>query len=212
MRKSKMAKIEKVGRMIIRLYLRVSTDRQAEEGYSLGIQEEKLRAYIATLVHEDVEFEVVSDDGFSGGDLDRPGIQRIMEEASTGQITHVVVMKLDRLSRSLKDTMHLIEDIFLPNNVAFISLYESFDTSTPFGRAMIGILSVFAQFERENIFERTRSGMQKRVEAGFWPGGGGVPYGYDYDSTHGILVPNENADNVRYIYDRFLSGASGNSG
>ena len=208
-RKSKMARIEKVvGHQTIRLYIRVSTDRQAEEGYSLGIQEEKLRAYISTLMDNDVEFEVVSDDGYSGGDLNRPGIQRIIEEAEGGKITHVVVMKLDRLSRSLKDTMHLIEDIFLPNNVAFISLYESFDTSTPFGRAMIGILSVFAQFERENIFERTRSGMQKRVEAGFWPGGGGVPFGYDYDPAQGILVPNSDADKVRYIYDKYLAGGS----
>lgn len=208
-RKSKMARIEKVvGRQRIRLYIRVSTDRQAEEGYSLGIQEEKLRAYISTLMDNDVEFDVVSDDGYSGGDLHRPGIQRIIEEAESGKITHVVVMKLDRLSRSLKDTMHLIEDIFLPNNVAFISLYESFDTSTPFGRAMIGILSVFAQFERENIFERTRSGMQKRVEAGFWPGGGGIPFGYDYDPAQGILVPNSDADKVRYIYDKYLAGGS----
>lgn len=209
-RKSKMAKIEKViGRKVIRLYIRVSTDRQAEEGYSLGIQEEKLRAYISTLMDNDeVEFDVVSDDGYSGGDLKRPGIQRIIEEAEGGKITHVVVMKLDRLSRSLKDTMHLIEDIFLPHNVGFISLYESFDTSTPFGRAMIGILSVFAQFERENIFERTRSGMQKRVEAGFWPGGGGIPFGYDYDPTQGILVPNADADKVRYIYDKYLAGGS----
>jgi len=208
-RRSKMAKIEKViGKLMIRLYLRVSTDRQAEEGYSLGIQEEKLRAYISTFVDEEVEFEVISDDGYSGGDLNRPGIQRIIEEAETGEITHVVVMKLDRLSRSLKDTMYLIEDVFLPNNVAFISLYESFDTSTPFGRAMIGILSVFAQFERENIFERTRSGMQKRVEAGFWPGGGGIPFGYDYDASQGILVPNSDAAKVRYIYDKYLAGGS----
>jgi len=208
-RKSKMARIEKViGRLIIRLYLRVSTDRQAEEGYSLRIQEEKLRAYIATLVDEDVEFEVVSDDGYSGGDLNRPGIQRIIKEAESGEITHVVVMKLDRLSRSLRDTMHLIEDVFLPNNVAFVSLYESFDTSTPFGRAMIGILSVFAQFERENIFERTRSGMQKRVEAGYWPGGGGIPFGYDYDPAQGILVPNADAEKVRCLYERYLAGGS----
>ena len=208
-RKSKMAHIKKVaGRQIYRLYLRVSTDRQAEEGYSLQIQEEKLRAYVAALSEGDMEFEIIRDDGFSGGDLQRPGIQRIIDEAKAGEITHVAVMKLDRLSRSLKDTMYLIEDIFLPHNVAFLSLYESFDTSTPFGRAMIGILSVFAQFERENIFERTRSGMQKRVESGFWPGGGGIPFGYDYDSARGILVPNEDADRVRYLYDKYLAGGS----
>ncbi len=206
-RKSKMAKIDQPqGKLNIRLYLRVSTDRQAEEGYSLGIQQEKLTAYLDTM-SGDISYEVVCDDGYSGGDLNRPGIQRIIEEAEADAITHVVVMKLDRLSRSLKDTIYLIEDILLPHNVAFISLYESFDTSTPFGRAMIGILSVFAQFERENIYERTRSGMQKRVENGYWPGGGRVPFGYDYDPAQGILVPNSDADRVRYIYDQYLSGA-----
>lgn len=206
-RKSKMAKIEHVpGKFNIRLYLRVSTDRQAEEGYSLGIQEEKLTAYLDTMVGE-LSYEVICDDGYSGGDLNRPGIQRIIQEAEADTITHVVVMKLDRLSRSLKDTIYLIEDILLPHNVAFVSLYESFDTSTPFGRAMIGILSVFAQFERENIYERTRSGMQKRVENGYWPGGGRIPFGYDYDATQGILVPNSDADRVRYIYDQYLAGA-----
>ncbi len=205
--KSKMAKIRQPqGRLNIRLYLRVSTDRQAEEGYSLTIQEEKLTAYLATL-SGDLDWEVISDDGYSGGDLNRPGIQRIIQEAEADAITHVVVVKLDRLSRSLKDTIYLIEDIFLPHNVAFVSLYESFDTSTPFGRAMIGILSVFAQFERENIYERTRSGMQKRVENGYWPGGGRVPFGYDYDTDQGILVPNADADRVRYIYDQYLAGA-----
>lgn len=117
-------------------------------------------------------------------------------------------MKLDRLSRSQKDTLHLIEDIMIPANVAFISILESFNTDTAFGRAMVGILSVFAQLERENIFERTRGGMQKRVEKGYWPGGGRTPYGYDYDPAKGILVPNQEADMVRHIYDRYLAGAS----
>ena len=123
-----------------------------------------------------------------------------------GEITHVVVVKLDRLSRSQKDTLYLIEDVFLPHNVAFISMGESFNTATPFGRAVVGILSVFAQLERENIFERTRSGMQKRVELGYWPGGGRVPFGYDYDSDAGVLVPNRDADTVRRIYDLYLQG------
>ena len=115
---------------------------------------------------------------------------------------------MDRLSRSQKDTLYLIEDVFIPNDVAFISIQESFNTNTPFGRAMIGILSVFAQLERENIFERTRSGMQKRVEAGFWPGGGHAPFGYDYDNQRGILVPNNDAEKVRYLYDQYLAGKS----
>ena len=78
----------------------------------------------------------------------------LMEDVKNGEITHVVVVKLDRLSRSQKDTLYLIEDVFLPHNVAFISMGESFNTATPFGRAVVGILSVFAQLERENIYEK----------------------------------------------------------
>jgi len=208
MAKSKMPKIQqKKDEIRLRLYTRVSTDRQAEEGYSLAIQKEKLRAYAASMDHV-AEIKLYEDDGYSGGSLDRPAMQELIREAQQGEITHVAVMKLDRLSRSLKDTMYLIEDVFLPNNIAFISLYESFDTGTPFGRAMVGILSVFAQFERENIYERTRGGMQKRVEAGYWPGGGGVPFGYDYDAAQGILVPNSDAGKVRLLYERYLAGES----
>jgi len=208
MAKSKMPKIKvKPGPIRLCLYTRVSTDRQAEEGYSLAIQEEKLRAFAATM-DGTVEVELLRDDGYSGGSLDRPGIQTLIREVEAGAVTHVAVMKLDRLSRSLKDTMYLIEDVFLKNNVSFISLYESFDTGTPFGRAMVGILSVFAQFERENIYERTRGGMLKRVEAGLWPGGGGIPFGYDYDREKGILVPNEDAEKVKHLYERYLSGES----
>lgn len=208
MGKSKMLKVlEAVDKIILALYRRVSTDRQADEGYSLDVQKEKLLAYSKTMENV-VEVREYTDDGYSGGSLDRPGMKQLIEDVKAGEITHVVVVKLDRLSRSQKDTLHLIEDIFIPNNVAFISIMESFNTDTAFGRAMVGILSVFAQLERENIFERTRGGMQKRVEAGFWPGGGRVPYGYNYDSQQGILVPNEDAEKVRYIYDRYLSGAA----
>lgn len=208
MAKTKMPKIQRERAEIrLRLYTRVSTDRQAEEGYSLEIQREKLQAYAASMDRV-AEVKLYVDDGYSGGSLDRPAIRELIREAEEGAITHVAVIKLDRLSRSLKDTMYLIEDVFLPNQVSFISLYESFDTGTPFGRAMVGILSVFAQFERENIYERTRGGMQKRAEAGFWPGGGGVPFGYDYDAAKGILVPNADAPKVRMLYDRYLAGES----
>lgn len=187
------------------LYVRVSTDRQAEEGYSIEVQTERLKAYTKTFDGE-VQYELYIDDGFSGATLERPAMQRLIQDAESGSLTHVLVYKLDRLSRSQKDTLHLIEDIFLPHNIAFISIQESFNTSTAFGRAVVGILSVFAQLERENIYERTRSGMQKRVEAGYWPGGGGVPFGYDYDAERGILVPNADADTVRQIYDLYLRG------
>lgn len=208
MGKSKMFKLlENVSELVLALYRRVSTDKQADEGYSLDVQLEKLQAY-AQAMSNVKEVRVYTDDGYSGSSLDRPGMKQMIEDIEAGVITHVVVVKLDRLSRSQKDTLHLIEDIMIPANVAFISIMESFNTDTPFGRAMVGILSVFAQLERENIFERTRGGMQKRVEKGYWPGGGRTPYGYDYDPARGVLVPNEEADMVRHIYDRYLGGAS----
>lgn len=208
MSKSKMLKpLEVTSDIVLALYRRVSTDKQADEGYSLDVQIEKLRAYAKTLSNVK-EIREYTDDGYSGGSLDRPAMKQMIEDIQAGAITHVIVVKLDRLSRSQKDTLHLIEDVMIPANVAFISILESFHTDTPFGRAMVGILSVFAQLERENIFERTRGGMQKRVEKGYWPGGGRTPYGYDYDPEQGILVPNQEAEMVRHIYDRYLAGAA----
>ncbi|MEA4893949.1 MAG: recombinase family protein [Oscillospiraceae bacterium] len=209
MAKSKMRRPDRDPDEIIKvaLYIRVSTDRQAEEGYSIDVQKERLTAFSKTLDGR-VSCEYYIDDGFSGATLERPAMQRLILDAENRAITHICVYKLDRLSRSQKDTLHLIEDVFLPNNIAFISIQESFNTATAFGRAVVGILSVFAQLERENIYERTRSGMQKRVEAGFWPGGGGVPFGYDYDIEKGILVPNGDAETVRQVYSLYLKGYS----
>ena len=209
--KSKMLKVNSPTQndlINVALYARVSTDAQAEEGYSIDIQKEKLLNYAKTLSATPDNIEYYIDDGYSGGNLNRPRMNDLIQDIERGTITHVIVYKLDRLSRSQKDTLYLIEDVFIPHNVAFISVQESFNTSTPFGRAVIGILSVFAQLERENIYERTRSGMRKRVEAGYWMGGGVVPFGYDYDSTKGILVPNENADIVKQIYKLYIEGHS----
>jgi site-specific DNA recombinase len=113
----------------------------------------------------------------------------MIEEITEGKICAVVVYKLDRLSRSQKDTIFLLEDVFNPNKCDFISLNENFDTTTPYGKAMIGILSVFAQLERGNIRDRTRMGMYERVKAGLWMGGGRVPFGYDYDKNKEYTYP-----------------------
>ena len=212
MSKSKMRQYkmpEQADKVVIAKYVRVSTDKQREEGYSVDIQKERLTGYTRSLFppeQYDVEYREYIDDGFSGASLNRPKMNQLIDDVKNGEVTHVVVVKLDRLSRSQKDTLYLIEDVFLPHNVAFISMGESFNTATPFGRAVVGILSVFAQLERENIFERTRSGMQKRVELGYWPGGGRVPFGYDYDREQGTLIPNRDAETVRRIYDLYIQG------
>jgi len=214
MAKSKMWKITqtaKHNRVVIAKYIRVSTDKQRDEGYSIDIQKERLDGYARSMFPQseyDAEYREYVDDGFSGGSLDRPKMNELIEDVKNGEIAHVVVVKLDRLSRSQKDTLYLIEDVFLPHDVAFISMGESFNTATAFGRAVVGILSVFDQLERENIYERTRSGMRKRVELGYWPGGGNVPFGYDYDSESGVLIPNRDAETVRRIYELYNSGYS----
>lgn len=188
------------------LYIRVSTEAQAEEGYSVAAQTERLEAFCKAKGWND--YETYVDGGFSGSNLNRPEVQRLIADVEANKIKSVIVYKLDRLSRSQKDTLFLIEDIFLPKEVDFISLNESIDTSTPYGRAMIGILSAFAQLERENIYMRTRMGMLERVKQGLWMGGGCIPFGYDYDRVQGILVPNEDAKLVRRMYDLYIKGYS----
>lgn len=131
------------------IYVRVSTGHQAEEGYSIQEQRERLTSYCKArgwLIHD-----IYVDAGWSGANLNRPAMDQLIEDVQDKKIDTVLVYKLDRLSRSQKDTLFLIEDIFLPNGVDFVSMQESFDTSTPFGRAMLSILSVFSQLERANF-------------------------------------------------------------
>lgn len=186
------------------IYIRVSTDYQAEEGYSIDAQKEQLSAYCISKGIKNYEFYI--DGGWSGSNIERPEMQRLIKNVKENKISHVIVYKLDRLSRSQKDTLYLIEDVFNPHGVDFVSLNESMDTSTPMGRLMLGILSAFAQLERENIRLRTRMGMKERVKTGLWMGGGRVPFGYDYNKDKGILIPNKDAEKVRQIYKLYIEG------
>ncbi len=188
------------------LYVRVSTDAQREEGYSIEAQQEMLTAYCVSRGIS--RYRLYIDGGFSGSNIDRPEMTRLIEDIRQDRVSHVIVYKLDRLSRSQKDTLYLIEDVLIPHGVSFVSLNENMDTATPIGRAMLGIMSAFAQLERETIRERTRMGMRERVKSGLWPGGGKIPFGYDYDPAQGILVPNADADTVRLMYRLYESGWS----
>ena len=191
---------------ITALYARVSTDAQKEEGYSIDAQNNSMAALCEAKTFG--EYEYYTDAGFTGADMNRPELKRLIQNIKDRKICRVIVYKLDRLSRNLRDTMYMIEDILLPQGVDFVSLTENLDTSTPMGRAMIAILSAFAQLERENIRDRTRMGMKERVRNGYWMGGGRIPYGYDYDKELGILVPNQDATKVRQMYDLYLQGYS----
>lgn len=188
----------------VALYVRVSSHEQVD-GYSIGEQIERLTKYCEAMGWE--IHKIYTDPGYSGGNTDRPGLQNMIKDVRAGKVNKVVVYKLDRLSRAQKDTMYLIEDEFLDHGVDFVSMSENFDTSTPFGRAMIGILAVFAQLERENIKERTMIGKEARAKEGKWHGGSTVPIGYDYDAPNDLLVVNEyEAIQIRELYKLFLDG------
>jgi site-specific DNA recombinase len=192
-----------MNRTRVAIYIRVSTQEQAEEGYSIPMQTERLKKYCEAKGW--VAVNVYADPGYSGSNITRPALSKMLSDILSGNIDLVLVYKLDRLSRSQKDTLYLIEDVFLKNSVDFVSMNENFDTSTPFGRAMIGILSVFAQLEREQIKERMAMGHIGRAKDGYWHGGSGAPIGYDF--IDGELVINEyEAMQVREIFDLFLQG------
>lgn len=192
--------MEKARNVRVVLYIRVSTMEQALEGYSIEEQKRRLIAYCKARGWNIVE--ILVDPGYSGSNLDRPGIQTLISHIRNYDM--VLVYKLDRLSRSQRDTLYLIESVFLPNEVDFVSMSESFDTSTPFGRAVIGILSVFAQLEREQIKERTAMGRIARAKDGKRLGSR-PPIGYDYDKDSGVLVVNEyEAAQIRLIFNLYI--------
>lgn len=195
----------KRNRIRVALYIRVSTQEQANEGYSVGEQTERLKKYCEAM--DWIVYKIYVDPGYSGGNTDRPGLQELIKDVTNEDIDKVVVYKLDRLSRSQLDTLYLIEKVFLANNTDFVSMSENFDTSTPFGRAMIGILAVFAQLEREQIKERMNMGKEARAKEGKWHGSKYVPIGYTYDATTDMLIIDEyEAMQVREAYDLFLKG------
>lgn len=189
---------------VVACYCRVSTENQIEN-YSIDEQKERLEAFCkAKGWHVG---ETFIDAGSSGGNLDRPALKALLERVKQKSFNAVVVYKLDRLSRSQKDTLYLIEDVFGKYNVNFVSVCENFDTGTPFGKAMIGILSVFAQLEKEQITERFTMGRIGRAKCGLYHGGSTAPTGYDY--VNGRLAINEfKAMQIREVFTRFLRGES----
>lgn len=188
-------------------YVRVSTENQLEN-YSIDEQIDRLNSYCKakdwTLI------KIYTDGGYSGGNINRPALKQMLSDIKNTSVDIVLVYKLDRLSRSQKDTLTLIEDEFLANKVDFVSINENFDTSTAFGRAMIGILSVFAQLEKDQITERFTMGRIGRSKSGYFHGGGNAPFGYTYENGELILCEAQAAA-VREINSMFLSGKSINA-
>ena len=144
-------------------YVRVSTDRQAEQGVSLEAQEAKIRA-MATVQGAEL-FEVIVDGGESAKNLNRPGLQRLLALVDSGKVKAVIVAKLDRLTRSVKDLCSLLE-LFEKRSVALISVAESLDTASAAGRLVITIMAAVSQWEREAIGERTRDALRHKRTSG----------------------------------------------
>ena len=188
--------------MRVALYPRVSGHEQ-EDNYSIPEQIDRMKKYCAA--RDWMVYKIYTDSGFSGSNLERPGLQQLIKDAENKKIDMVLVYKLDRLSRSQKDTLYLIEDVFDKHGVFFSSMTENFDTSTPFGKAILGILAVFAQLEREQIKERTMVGKDSRAKEGKWHGSAQVPTGYDY--IDGKLIINDyEAMQIKEAAQLFLDG------
>ncbi|EJW19942.1 recombinase family protein [Paenibacillus alvei] len=177
------------------IYVRVSTDEQAEEGYSIEAQKRRLLAYIES--QDWTLFDIFIDDGYSAKDLERPEMKRLLHCISENMIDVVLVYRLDRLTRSASDCDKLLK-LFEEHSVKFQSSTESFETRTAAGRLFIRLIADIAQWERETIAERVRFGMEQKVREGKRPGAK-FPYGYD---KKGIQVVEEVKiiKRLRYMY------------
>lgn len=173
------------------IYIRVSTDEQAANGLSVENQKAKCRAYCD--LYELVPYEVITDAGKSGKDLKRPGIQRVLELSDTGEVKDVVVYDLSRLTRSTKDLLHLVEDVFNGNGVNFHSIRENLDTRTPAGKLVLTILGAVNQMAREEISIKTKDALQHKIEQGGKVGR--APFGCRY--VDGELV--EDPEQIRIV-------------
>jgi site-specific DNA recombinase len=155
-------------------YIRVSTDKQADRGVSLDAQRAKAAAY-AQLYDLDL-CEVIVDAGESAKSLDRPGLQRALGMLKRGEAAALLVVKLDRLTRSVVDLGRLVEQYFAPGKAALLSVSEQIDTRSAAGRLVLNVLASVSQWEREAVAERTAAAMQHKVAQGEYTGGQ-TPYG-----------------------------------
>jgi site-specific DNA recombinase len=186
------------------IYTRVSTENGLEQEFnSLHAQREAAQAYIKSQAHEGWKLirDHYDDGGFSGGSLDRPGLQKLLADIRERRIDIVVVYKVDRLTRSLTDFAKLVE-LFDAHGVAFVSVTQSFNTTTSMGRLTLNVLLSFAQFEREVTGERIRDKIAASKKKGLWVGGV-VPLGYEV-RDHKLIVNEEEAATVRLVFSRYL--------
>src|SRR4051812_41172678 len=194
--------------LIRKLRCAVYTRKSSEEGLeqefnSLDAQREACEAYVASQRAEGwlLVADRHDDGGFSGGTLERPALQRLLADIEDGRVDVVVVYKIDRLSRSLMDFARLVE-VFDRTGATFVSVTQSFNTTTSMGRLTLNVLLSFAQFEREGIGERIRDKFAASRAKGMWMGGW-APLGYDVKERKLVLNEAE-AETVRMVFERFV--------
>jgi len=192
--------------MKLAIYIRVSTEDQAKEGYSLEVQKEYLESFAK---REGIEvFKIYQDDGISGYSTERPALKELLKVAKEKKFDLVLVYKIDRFSRNLKDLLNLVDELST-YGVGFKSATEPFDTTTSAGKLMFQQLGSFAEFERNRIAERVFPGMVKGVQRGNWQGARYAPYGYAYNKEKKLLeIGEEESKVVKLIYTMFLCDKS----
>jgi site-specific DNA recombinase len=187
------------------IYTRVSTEHGLNQDFnSLDAQREACSAYIKSQAHEGwrQNRDHYDDGGFSGGSLDRPALQRLLEDIESRKVDVIVVYKVDRLTRSLADFAKLVE-LFDEQGVSFVSVTQSFNTTSSMGRLTLNVLLSFAQFEREVTGERIRDKIAASKKKGIWVGGI-IPFGYRLENRK-LLIDEGEAKIVRLIFQRYLA-------
>jgi site-specific DNA recombinase len=190
------------------IYTRVSTDQGLEQDFnSLDAQREASEAYIKSQAHEGWRLirDHYDDGGFSGGSMDRPALQKLLADVQARRIDVIVVYKVDRLTRSLADFAKLVET-FDAHSVSFVSVTQSFNTTTSMGRLTLNVLLSFAQFEREVTGERIRDKIAASKKKGMWMGGM-VPLGYRVEGR-ALHIVEDHAEIVRSLFRRYLEAGS----
>ncbi len=190
----------------VAIYIRVSTEYQAKEGYSLEVQREYLESFAKREGYE--VFKVYCDEGISAYSTHRPALQQLLADAKAKKFDLVLVHKIDRFSRNLKDLLMLVDELSFCG-VGFKSATEPFDTTISAGKLMFQQLGSFAEFERNRIAERVFPGMVKGVQLGNWQGARFVPFGYSYSKAKKLLeIEEREANIVKLVYTMYLSGKS----
>lgn len=185
------------------LYVRVSTLEQALSGYSVGEQKDRLTKYAESQDYKIID--IYSDEGVSGKSLLRPEMERLINDIKANKIDIVIIYKLDRLSRHVKDVLELVE-LFEQYEVTLFSLSENIDLSSPFGRASLKMSATFSELERETIVERMTMGKDARAKSGKYACPGKCPFGYRLNREKDCFDINENeAEAIRDMYDKYIN-------